>query len=113
WDANGREVLGLRGHTDNSVCVAFSPDGHRLASASLDGTVRVWDATPLRGDEGQEVSTFTQPDEIRTVAVSPDGERIVSAGGGGVTGGAFAKVWNATTGQTIADFPGHTVIIFS
>jgi hypothetical protein len=25
----------------------FSPDGHRLAGGNWDGTVTVWDATPL------------------------------------------------------------------
>jgi WD40 repeat protein len=28
---------------------AFSSDGHRLASAFFNGTVTVWDATPLPG----------------------------------------------------------------
>jgi WD40 repeat protein len=26
---------------------AFSRDGHRLAAGSADGTVAIWDATPL------------------------------------------------------------------
>jgi WD40 repeat protein len=48
WDMNtGQEVCTLKGHARAVVGIAFSPCGRRLATASRDGTLKIWDGTPL------------------------------------------------------------------
>jgi WD40 repeat protein len=49
WDRDsGREVLTMRGHAPGFAAVAFEPKrGDRLVSVDRDGTVLIWDATPL------------------------------------------------------------------
>ncbi len=43
WDVNtGQRLRVLRGHTNQVKSVAFSPDGHILASGSIDETIKLW-----------------------------------------------------------------------
>jgi glucose/arabinose dehydrogenase len=59
--------------------VAFSPDGHLLASASEDKTVRLWD--PATGQHERTLAGHAGP--VRSVAFSPDGRLLASAGDDG------------------------------
>src|SRR5258708_16070614 len=94
------------GHADEIFSVAWSPDETRIASASNDGTVQVWDAT-----SGTHVLTVSgtatrgAPAPWNAVAWSPDGKRIAIGGNGP------AQVLDATTGQIIAYYGYHGGIV--
>jgi WD40 repeat protein/serine/threonine protein kinase/tetratricopeptide (TPR) repeat protein len=84
---SGRAIHTLTGHSADVVCLAFSPDGRRLATASFDRTVKLWDV-----QTGQDVFTLRgHTAGVLSLAFSPDGNQLIS---GGIDG--TARVWNAT-----------------
>jgi len=100
--SDGRELHVLRGHTGAVRRLAFSADGARLASASADRTVQVWDVAT-----GQRPHTFQHDAEIRTLAFSPDGKRIASGGTDRIVRifsleGAAPQTWTGHAGEIFA-----------
>jgi WD40 repeat protein len=85
----------LVGHQGGITTASFSRDGGLVATASLDGTARVWDATP----GGPVVALRAGAEMVTSVAFAPDGCRLVTAGDWGPV-----RTWDAATGAPIARF---------
>jgi WD40 repeat protein/serine/threonine protein kinase len=92
------ELRTLKGHTGQVFSVAFDPDGSRLASASADGTIKVWDVAS--GQELRELKGHIG--QVSSVAFSPDGSRLASASDETI------KIWDAARGQVLRTLKGHT-----
>jgi WD40 repeat protein len=94
WDfERGIAIANMTGHTDGVMEVKWSPDGGRLASASDDKTMRMWNTTDwsymftLRGHAGG----------VLAVDWSPDGAKLISG-----SRDYKMALWNASDGKQIA-----------
>ncbi len=89
----------LTGHTYSINSIAFSPDGHLLASGSDDKNIKLWD--PQTGKPLQTLTGHT--DTIRSVAFSPDGHLLAS--------GCYdntIRLWDPQTGKPLQTLTDHT-----
>jgi WD40 repeat protein/serine/threonine protein kinase len=92
------QLEALTGHTDVVWSAAFSPDGARVASASWDGTARVWDVAT-----GQEIWKLVgHQKRVNTVRFSPDGRRVLTT-----SFDQTARIWDAASGRELIRLTGH------
>jgi WD40 repeat protein len=94
----------LEGHSGYVRSVAFSHNSHLLASASDDGTVKLWDPAT-----GQCLRTLKGHNSyVYSVAFSYDSHLLVSASNDGTI-----NLWNPATGQCLQTLKGHKEYIRS
>jgi WD40 repeat protein len=89
----------LGDHQDGVLCVAFSPDGKMLASASDGGRVKLWEV-----GSGILLATFTNDMEsVTSVAFSPDGETLASG-----SKDKTVKLWQVASRKLLVSLGGHS-----
>ena len=92
----------FRGHSDALCALDVSLDGRRVASVSLDGNGKVWDAAT-----GEVLWAFSRTSEhswrLRRVAFSPDGRLLAYSD----VAGNVVTLFDAATGSVVQSLPGH------
>jgi RNA polymerase sigma factor (sigma-70 family) len=117
-----RPVRSLLGHVNRLTSVAYSPDGKSIATASWDGSVRIWNA--MTGEEvrrlGLDKGARLQTEESSSntfdqIAFSPDNAFLVTVKRGSSASPqpppapppdrSVVIVWNPRTGEKLHTFP--------
>ena len=101
------------GHTAPVVRVAFTPDGRRLLTGSVDKTVRVWDVAT--GRPGAVVRPPVGPGRdglVNALAVSPTGT-LAAVAGYGPTAGRRGRIYliDYDAGQVVRVLDGHDALV--
>ncbi len=100
WDTWRREPVGAPLRHNNSVTfAAFSPNGARLVTTSLDSTARVWNA-----NTGESVGVKLQHDApVVSASFSSDGLRILT-----ISNDSTVRIWSARSGAPTGQVFRHS-----
>ena len=104
WNVSTVQRVNSFGGDAGVLCrIAFSPDGHQIASASSDGFIHIWDVS-----SGKQVAALDgHTGGALCIAYSPDGSRLASGGQDGVV-----RLWNPTTYEQMAQLCGHRSYVY-
>jgi WD40 repeat protein/serine/threonine protein kinase len=102
---DGSSVTQLRGHDDQVSAAALLPGSQRILTASIDGTLRLWNLDPTR----QPIVELRKPpgsEPVGHAVFLPGGRRILTA----TTRDRFSQfagksmsLWDAVTGSLVSD----------
>ncbi|MBK9403719.1 MAG: WD40 repeat domain-containing protein [Ignavibacteria bacterium] len=87
WNVqSGTSAKTFKGHENDVMCVAFSPDNNYLASGDQDGKIVLWEVK-----SGKKIKSLTgHSGDVNCITFSPDGKYIISGGND-----KLVKVWDA------------------
>jgi WD40 repeat protein len=83
WEPAVLPRAGLRGHSAIITAITFHPDGKILASASTDGTIKLWDVVTgevrltLEGQVPNLDWTYITDTRVAELAFAPDGGTLI------------------------------------
>ncbi len=95
---------GLAGHDGAVLALAFSPDGHSLASAGSDQVICLWDLSQRR----PRLRLTGHSAAVTAVAFSPDGRRLASGSLDGTV-----RLWDPADGRMLREITGHRGEVFT
>jgi WD40 repeat protein/serine/threonine protein kinase len=102
---DGSAVAQLRGHDDLVSAAAFVPGGQRILTASLDGTLRLWNLDPTR-QPIVEIKKSQGPEPVGHASFLPGGRQVLTAAAAdrfSRFAGKTVSLWDADTGRLVRD----------